>query len=70
MMNVGMAMMQIQSLMNTLNNPDTTGWEKFTTVLMTLGFIIPSIVGVIKSLSSAFSLETLAKIANTAATMG
>lgn len=70
LMNIGMVMMQVSSLMDTLNNPDTSGWQKFTTILMTLGMIVPSLLMVFKSFSSVLKLETVAKIANAAATMG
>jgi hypothetical protein len=59
----------IGSAIETLSNPDVSGWEKFTTVLMTLGMTIPLLISVWSTLKSLISAETVAKIANVAATI-
>ena len=39
-----MTLQSINSIINTINNPDLSSWEKFLNISMSLGMIIPSIV--------------------------
>ena len=55
-------------MINKLKDPDATGWEKFLTVMTTLGMVIPTLVSAWGTLKTLLSQETLVKIANTAAT--
>lgn len=54
---LGMAISSIQGMWDTLNNPDATGWEKLTSVLMTLGMVVPMV-------TQAFSIQNLEMIAS------
>lgn len=58
----------ISGITKTLTNPELSGWEKFESVTMSLVALLPMIVSTVKSLTSLFNKETIAKIANTAAT--
>jgi hypothetical protein len=49
---VASAFNMISSAIDTLSDPDTSGWEKLTTVLMTLGMVIPTLVSVWKTLKT------------------
>lgn len=64
-----MAFQMLGSMIDTLKDPDVSGWEKFQSVLMTLGMTIPMLVSVWSTLKSLISAETVAKIANVAATI-
>ena len=64
------ALNMIGGMMDTLKDPDVSGWEKFTTVLMTLGMVIPTLVTAWNALKTVISSETLVKVANTLATWG
>lgn len=64
------ALNMISGAMDILSDPDTSGWEKFTTVLMTLGMIIPTLTSAWTALKTVIGSETLVKIANTLATWG
>lgn len=75
LMSAGMLISSITGLMDTLSNPDTTGWEKFGSILMSVSMVAFSLMGVFKGIKSIISLtktlfsqETVAKIANAAAT--
>lgn len=46
------AMMSIRSIWKDLRDPDISGWEKLTSVLMNIGFITPTILSGIKSINS------------------
>ena len=46
------AMMSVRSIWKDLSNPDISGWEKLTSVLMNIGFITPSILPVVKQLNN------------------
>ena len=69
-MNAAMAFQMLGSTIDTLKDPDTSGWEKFTTILMTLGMLIPTLISAWGSLKSLISAETVVKIANALATLG
>ena len=64
-----MSFQMLSSMIDTLNSPDVSGWEKFSSVLMTLGMTIPMLISVWGTLKSLISAETVAKIANVAATI-
>ena len=64
-----MAFQMLGSAFDTLQDPDVSGWEKLSTVLMTLGMTIPMLVSAWSTLKSLISAETVSKIANVAATI-
>ena len=39
-----MTLQSINSIVNTINNPDLSGWEKFLNITMSLGMLIPSVI--------------------------
>jgi hypothetical protein len=61
------AISMLSGVVDTLNNPDLSGWEKFTTILTTVSMLIPTIITVWTSLKTIINKETIALIANTAA---
>ena len=74
LMSAGMLISSINGLMTTLEDPDSTGWEKFGSILTSVSMIVFSFSGAIKGLVSiykfatqALNADTLAKIANAAA---
>ena len=62
------AINMLGGMFDTLSDPDVSGWEKFTTILMTLGTVVPMLISAWKGLKTIIESETLAKIANTIAT--
>lgn len=46
------AMMSVRSIWKDLSDPDISGWEKLTSVLMNIGFITPTIMSGIKGINS------------------
>ena len=60
----------LSGMIDTLNNPDVSGWEKFTTVLTTLSMLIPTLITLWSSLKTIINAETLEKIKNAIATWG
>lgn len=46
------AMMSVRSIWKDLRDPDISGWEKLTSVLMNIGFITPTIMSGIKGINS------------------
>lgn len=64
-----MAFQMLGSAFDTLQDPDVSGWEKLSTILMTLGMTIPMLVSAWSTLKSLISAETVSKIANVAATI-
>jgi NADH:ubiquinone oxidoreductase subunit 2 (subunit N) len=57
------------SAFETIMDPDVSGWEKFLTILTTLSMIIPTVVSIYKTFKQLLSAETVAKLANVAATI-
>lgn len=53
-MAAGMAISSISGTIQTLKDPDATGWQKFTSILMTLGITIPMV-------TQAFNAENMAR---------
>lgn len=69
LMSLGTVISSVQGLIDVFNNPDTTGWEKFTAVLTQVGFVIPqlmtgmsSIVKLIDAQKTAHELATVSAI--------
>lgn len=48
----GFAMMSVRSIWKDLSNPDISGWEKLTSVLINIGFITPTILSGIKGINN------------------
>jgi hypothetical protein len=71
LMSAGMLISSFNGLIDTLKDPDASGWEKFSSVLMSVSMIMMSVSGTVKGLTSAWELlkivtdkDTLAKGAN------
>lgn len=43
---------QVKGLFESLTNPDLTGWERFSAIISSIGFMVPSIFSVIKSIGT------------------
>lgn len=52
---LAMSFSMVKSTLDTFSNPDATGWEKFSSVLMTTGMVIPSVMSAISGLRKAYS---------------
>ena len=63
------AFQMLSSAWDTIMDPNVSGWDKFLSIMMTLGMVIPTFISIYKTLKNVISLETIAKIANAAATM-
>jgi uncharacterized membrane protein YcjF (UPF0283 family) len=63
------ALSMLGSITDTLSDPDTTGWEKFTQVLMTISMLIPTLTTMWSSLKTLMDSETGARIKATLATI-
>ena len=59
---MAMTISSINGMINTLQDPDATGWEKFSAVLMTVGMTLPL-------LSSAFSMTNIQMLAGASASV-
>lgn len=75
LMSAGMLISSINGLMDTIKNPDTSGWEKFGSVLTSVSMIAFSLMGLFKGIKglvavtkTLFAQETVAKVANAMAT--
>ena len=64
-----MAFQMLGNMIDTIKDPDVSGWEKFQSILMTLGMTIPMLISVWGTLKSLISAETAAKLLNVAATI-
>jgi len=51
--NTAMALTTFKSLIDTISNPDISGWEKFTAIFMNIGMLIPTVVRGFESLKVA-----------------
>ena len=69
-MNTAMAFSMLGSTIDTLKDPDASGWEKFTSVLMTFGMLVPTLISSWTALKTLISAETIVKVANALATLG
>jgi oligoendopeptidase F len=63
------AFSMLNNVWQILKDPDVSGWEKFTTVIMSLASFIPTVVSAIKGLKDARIIETMETIGNTIATI-
>lgn len=43
---------QLKGLSDAFTNPDLTGWERFSAILSSIGFMVPSIVSVLKNIGT------------------
>ena len=66
---VASAFQMLGSAVETMMNPDVSGWEKFLTILTTLSMIIPTVTSIYRTFKQLLSTETVAKLANVAATI-
>lgn len=48
-----MALQSFNSMMQTLSDPDISGWEKFTSVLFSISMIVPGVSSVLRGLGTA-----------------
>jgi hypothetical protein len=76
LMSLGMLMSSISGLMDTLEDPNTSGWEKFGQVLTSVSMIAMSFTGVMQGVAAGtklvkdiFSAETKEKLLNAAASI-
>ena len=53
-----MTLQSINSIINTIENPDLSAWDKFINITMSLGMIIPSIMSIYKQLSTVFKTNS------------
>ena len=60
------AISMLNGAIDTLKDPDTTGWQAFTTILTTLGSMIPMIIMSWNSLKEAKIKDTVVNALNTA----
>ena len=67
--NAALAFSMVGSALDTIQNPELSGWEKFVSVMGTLGVLLPTLIGLWKGLKTIINLDTVAKIANIAATL-
>lgn len=68
-MSFASALSMVGGMWDTLRNPDLSGWQKFTTVLTTLGMLIPTLITAWNSFQTLLKSETVAKLKNVAATI-
>ena len=64
---LAMSLSGLNSIIDTWNDEDLTFWEKFTSILMSVGFILPTLISTFKTLKTVVSAETVVKLANAAA---
>lgn len=48
-----MALQSFNSMMQTLSDPDISGWEKFTSILFSISMIVPGVSSVLRGLGTA-----------------
>ena len=46
---VSMALTSLSSIWNTIKDPDTSGWEKMTSILMSMSMLLPTVTGYLQS---------------------
>jgi hypothetical protein len=69
LMSLGMAMSSIKGLMDTIKNPDASGWEKFAQVLTSVSMIMMSLTGVVNGFKAAKELLSLSTLKETGITI-
>lgn len=67
LMSFGMLVSSITGLVDTLEDPDTTGWEKFGRILTSISMIAMSVMGTFAGMKAAYDLVTSGVVKNTAA---
>ena len=67
--NAATAFSMVGSALDTIKNPELGSWEKFVSVMGTLGILLPTLIGLWKGLKTIINVDTVAKIANIAATI-
>ena len=65
---VASAISMVNSAIDTLKDPDVSGMQKLLTVITTMSMVLPTIISLVGTMKKLFSSETIAKIANAAAT--
>ena len=63
---VAFGLSAISGIVNTLKDPETSGWEKFLSIAMSLSMIIPALTSMVKLLN----IETWKSVAATTASIG
>jgi hypothetical protein len=63
-MSVSSAISMLQSAWDTLSDPETTAWERLSTVFTTIAMVIPTLIMAWKSMSEVLNKETLATMAS------
>lgn len=61
-----MSLQSINSIVNTWNNPDLSGWDKFLNITMSLGMLIPSLVSSYTKFIGLFGKQAVLAAAKTA----
>lgn len=62
-----MGLSSLGSILDTLKDPDTSGWEKFKSVIMSLGMGLPMVITGFQKMAGPIAETTTALIANVAA---
>ena len=68
-MSAASAITMLGSVVDTLNDPDMSGWQKFTAILTTMTMLIPTLITLWTSFKTLLGQETLVKLGNVAATL-
>ena len=63
------ALSMLGGMFDKLKDPDVSGWDKFLTILTTLGMVIPTLVSLFTAFKKILSTENVVKLANVAATL-
>ena len=53
-----MTLQSVNSIYNTINNPDLSGWEKFVNITMSLGMLIPGVIRTWTQLNTVFGTQS------------
>lgn len=67
--NISSLLSMFGSLTDTLASPDVSGWQKFVTILSTLGMMLPILINLIGTSKKLLSSETIVKLGNVVATL-
>lgn len=63
------ALQMLGGAFDKLKDPDASGWEKFLTILTTVGMVVPTLISLFSALKTLMSTETVVKLANVAASI-
>jgi hypothetical protein len=66
-MSFASALQMMGGMVDTLKDPDVSGWDKFISVFSTLAMTIPMVISVFKGLKSIMEKDTIATGLNTVA---